>query len=123
MALSVNFTPTGTAPSPAAAQASLFSSFFFSSPNLLSGIDASPRVPTGTGSDGMLGPGSTLGVDVGVGNNGEVYLRGQAGADSTAQDASAISAASSSTPATGAITVSPMMLLAGLAALFFLTRK
>jgi hypothetical protein len=119
LAATVNFQPTGTAPSADAARQSLFSSFFFATPNLLAGADASPRVPTGTGTDGQLGPGTTLGVDVGVGNNGEVYLRGQAGADSTASDASA----APSSPATGSITVSPMMLLAGLAALFFLTRK
>lgn len=76
----LSYQPDGSAPNSDSARQGLFSTFFFASPNLLGGIDDAPRIPTGPGNGtDMLGPGTTLGLDVGVGNNGEVYLRGRSG--------------------------------------------
>jgi hypothetical protein len=74
-------TPNGTATGNTdAVRQSIFSNFFFAAPSLMSGIDAAPRVSSATDGSPLLGYGTTLGVDVGVGNNGEVYVRGQAAA-------------------------------------------
>lgn len=77
----LSFAPDGTAPNADANRQSLFSTYFFSAANLLDGVDDSPRIVNGPGNGtSLLGPGTTLGLDVGVGNNGEVYIRGRTGA-------------------------------------------
>ena len=60
--------------------------FFFSFGNILRGVDDALVMDPSTKRDGLLGPTDTLGVDIGVGANGEVYLRGtsQASGPSTA---------------------------------------
>jgi len=109
----MTYMPTGSAPNADAERQGLFSSFFFSAANLLDGVDDSPRVGAAD-SGGMLGPGTSLGFDVGVGNNGEVYLRGRSGQVGTDGTTGATTARRAITPG--------MLLLLGVAA-FLVLRK
>jgi hypothetical protein len=52
--------------------------FFFSLGSIFAGVDDALVMDPSTKRDGLLGPTDTLGVDIGVGANGEVYLRGTA---------------------------------------------
>lgn len=52
--------------------------FFFSFGDILRGVDDALVMDASTRRDGLLGPTDTLGVDIGVGANGEVFLRGTA---------------------------------------------
>lgn len=112
----ITYQPTGTAPVADVSRQGLFSTFFFASPNLLSGIDDAPRIATGPGNGtDQLGPGTTLGVDVGVGNNGEVYVRGRTGQVGT--DSSGAKNGTVSAPPF-VLTPGLMLLIAGAAFLF-----
>ena len=113
-----NFQPNGSAPNADAARQGLFSAFFFSASNLLEGIDDSPRIVSGPGNGtDLLGPGTTLGMDVGVGSNGEVYIRGKTGQVGT--DASATTGG---TPVSGFV-ITPMMLLILAGVAFLILKK
>lgn len=115
----INFQPSGSAPVDDAARQGLFSAFFFSAGNILTGIDDSPRIATGPGNGtDQLGPGTTLGIDVGVGSNGEVYIRGQAAPTTSGQGTTA-----AASPSMAGLQLSPGLLLLGLAAAFLLLRK
>lgn len=112
----VTLQPTGSAPVEDAARQSLFSAFFFASPNLLDGIDDSPRIVTGPGNGtDQLGPGTTLGVDVGVGNNGEVYVRGRTGQATSAQPVPPAATVAG-------VRITPAVLILGLVALALLAK-
>jgi|SRR6516164_1666885 hypothetical protein len=78
--------PDGTASANAdAVRQSALSSFFYSAGNLLAGMDNASRMgnvqndASGTGGPDLLGYGTANGVDVGIGANGEVYVRGNVG--------------------------------------------
>lgn len=117
--MGTNLQPSGSAPNADSARQGLFSTYFFASPNLLNGIDDSPRIVAGPGNGtDMLGPGTTLGVDVGVGNNGEVYIRGRTGQVGTDS-----SGATNGQPAPAAFQLTPGLLIIGAIAAFLLFRK
>lgn len=104
--------PDGTASANAdAVRQSALSSFFYSAGNLLAGMDNASRMgnvqndASGTGGPDLLGYGTSNGVDVGIGNNGEIYVRGNVGSVGT-QDAVANSGKTAPAP-----TVSPLLLL------------
>jgi hypothetical protein len=59
------------------------SQFFHLVGNVLGGADADPRMEPGMTGGVLLGP-RHRGTDIGVGSNGEVYLRGSNGAASSA---------------------------------------
>ena len=109
----ISLLPDGTAAGNSAAQnQSLFSSFFISTPSVLVGMDDASRMGNVTndasaGPD-ILGYGRSTGIDVGVGNNGEIYIRGTSGAvgtsDATAQAGTAASSSSG-------VTLTPGLLL------------
>jgi hypothetical protein len=115
----VTTTPNGTAIGNSdAVRQSVFSNFFFAAPNLLSGVDAEPRVSTATDGATMLGYGSTLGVDIGVGVNGDVYIRGQAGTGTGNVDQG-----TTGQPVASQAKLSPLMLLLIVGAVVFLAQK
>jgi hypothetical protein len=83
--------PAGTATGNADAvrQAPIAQAFFLFA-DVLRGIDAQPRMEPGmTNSNGVLGPSQTFGADVGVANDGSIYIRGRSswGQDSMATPA------------------------------------
>jgi hypothetical protein len=115
-------TPDGTATANSdAVRQSQLSSFFYATPNLLAGMDSASRLGNvrndGDGGTGdLLGYGTSFGVDVGVGNNGEVYLRGRTGEVAPAPSSS------SSSPSVAGFALSPGLLLLAVAA-FLILRK
>lgn len=101
-----------------AVRQSSLSSFFYTAPNLLGGSDSASRMGfvsnDGGASGELLGYGVTFGADVGVGNNGEIYLRGQVGAPGTT--------ATNGQPVANAPSVSPLVLVLIVAAVVLLAK-
>lgn len=70
--------PAGTATGNAdAVRQGTVAQFFNTVGNLLAGADDQFVMEPGTANNGLLGPTPTLGADVGVGVNGEVFIRGR----------------------------------------------
>ena len=99
----------------------LAASFFFTAAGLLAGTDTTLRIdPNQQRTDGLLGPvGST--VSLGVGNGGELYVRGSPGQFGTT---SAAPSSSGSPPASGVagITLTPGLLMLAVVAFLVLRR-
>ena len=80
MALAI-FAPAGTATSnDDAVRQSNSAAFFNSFEGLLVGIDDQPRYAPAQRGSQVLGFGTAMGVDIGVGNNGDFFVRGRVGA-------------------------------------------
>lgn len=102
-----------------ATRQSNLAAWFNSFEGVLSGIDDAPRITPSNDGSQILGYGSSLGVDIGVGNNGEFYARGRVGQvgsdDATKGQAVGAGAAQK-------FTISPGLLIAALVA-FLIFRK
>jgi len=51
--------------------------WFYAAGNILQGTDDQFVMEPGTQYDGLLGPTPTLGADIGVGANGDIFFRGR----------------------------------------------
>lgn len=92
------------------------SQFFYLLGDVLKGTDSQPVMDASTRNTGVLGPAQTLGsVDVGVGANGEVYVRGQLGGPGNGQQ--------TAQPAAAPAAIPPMLLLIGAAVAAYLLLK
>lgn len=91
----MDYLPAGTATgNDDATRQAPISQFFYLVADVLGGVDSQPRNEPGmTNGSGLAGPSATFGVDVGVGADGQVYVRGRAGPEATGQAAAAASAA------------------------------
>ena len=108
------FMPMSSAPNEDAQRQANANAFFFTFGNILEGIDDALTMEPSTKRNGLLGPTETLGVDIGIGSNGEVFLRGTA----QASGPTAAQAAQASSPR-----VSPMVLLVLAAVAFVILNK
>lgn len=88
------FLPSGTATGNAdAVRQGPISQFFYLVSDVLSGVDAQPRLEPGMSGGGLIGPSATFGIDVGVGPDGQVYARGRAGSEASGPAATPAAAA------------------------------
>jgi len=105
------YLPAGTAVGNADAvrQGSL-AQWFWAAGNILAGTDDQHVMEPGTQYDGLLGPTPTLGADIGVGANGDIFFRGRT------------TAANGTTQTAAAGTVSPVTLLLIAAVAYFVLK-
>ena len=86
------------------------------------GADAQGRFDPGMTGGTVLGPNQT-GVDFGVGNGGEVFIRGRSGQVGSTRTAPRAPAAAAAAPGMGAMLRHPVVLLGLVVAAFLLLRK
>lgn len=76
------FLPAGTATgNDDAVRQGTIAQFFATAGNLLAGTDNAYTMEPGTENNGLLGPTPTVGFDIGVGNNGDLFVRGRTNAN------------------------------------------
>lgn len=114
--MTATYLPAGTAANEDAQRQGTVSQFFYLIGDVLRGVDQQPTMDPSTRNTGVYGPAPTLGsVDVGVGANGDVFIRGRSGV-------SPVNQTQSQTQAAG-FTLSPLMLLAGAALVVYLLKR
>ena len=101
----------------AARAAQITKSFFYLVGDIMGGTDSTPRVDSSTvRSDGLLGPGGNTGQSIGIGSNGEVYVRG------TTWNPFGPTTTTDAAPA-GGLVITPGLIMLGIAALFILRHR
>lgn len=103
------FLPAGTATGNAdAVRAAPIAQAYYLFADILGGVDSQPRMEAGmTTNDGLLGPTSSFGVDIGIAADGSFYARGRS---SAMPDASATPNVGT-LPIAGGLTRSPIFWL------------
>lgn len=108
--------PAGTVANEDAQRQGTVSQFFYLIGDLMKGVDDQAVMDPSTRNTGVYGPAPTLGsVDIGVGANGEIFVRGRSGQG-------AANTTASQTQVAG-FTVSPLVLIAGAALAWFIFKR